>query len=120
MLVRSSVLVAAEVLVSGVPTVLPPLTEPLGVDEVSVPVDFPLALAEPFAAFSANRFCFEAEGAMVRRTLRGSRATSKKMAGCTKCLTPLIAEIRFILVFVFFRFHHNGHGPHLSENTSIL
>jgi hypothetical protein len=82
MLVRSSVLVAAEVFVSGVPTVLP-LTEPLGVDvDVSVPVDFPLALAEPFAAFSANRFCFDAEGAMVGLILwLGSRI--KKIAGCT-------------------------------------
>jgi hypothetical protein len=64
MVVRSSVLVAADVFVRGVPTELPPLTEPLGVD-VDVPKDFPLALADPFAAFSAKRFCFDAEGGMV-------------------------------------------------------
>lgn len=45
---------------SGVPTELPPLTEPLGVD-----VDVPLALAEPFAAFSASRFCLDAEGGIL-------------------------------------------------------
>ena len=65
MLVKSSVLVAADVFVRGVPNELPPFTEPVGVEDVAVPVDFPLALTDPFAAFSANRFCFEAEGAIV-------------------------------------------------------
>lgn len=67
MLVRSSALVAADVLVRGVPiTELPPLTDPLGVD---VEVDFPFAFAEPFAAFSASRFCFDAEGAIFDRSM---------------------------------------------------
>lgn len=61
MLVRSSWLVAADVLVIGVPTELP-LTEALGVD---VDVVSPLALADPFAAFSASLFCFDADGAIV-------------------------------------------------------
>lgn len=63
MLVRSSALVAADVLVKGVPAELPPLTEPFGVDvEVVSP---PLAFTDPLAAFSARRFCFDAEGAIV-------------------------------------------------------
>ena len=77
MLVRSSALVAADVLVRGVPTELPPLTEPLGVD-VDVPIDFPFALADPFAAFSANRFCLDAEGGIVR-----GRGGGKKRGNCT-------------------------------------
>lgn len=69
MLVRSSALVAADVLVRGVPTnELPPLTDPLGVD---VEVDFPLAFAEPFAAFSASRFCLDAEGAIMEGSVAG-------------------------------------------------
>ena len=69
MLVRSSALVAADVLVRGVPAAeLPPLTDPLGVD---VEVDIPLALAEPFAAFSANRFCFDAEGGIIDGSVQG-------------------------------------------------
>jgi hypothetical protein len=59
MLERSSWEVAAEVLVSGVPMV-----EPVGVF-VPVPVDEPLAFAACFAAFSARRFCLDAEGAMM-------------------------------------------------------
>lgn len=47
----------------GVLTELPPLTEPVGVDaEGSVE---PFAFEACFAAFSARRFCLEAEGAMV-------------------------------------------------------
>lgn len=60
-------LVAADLLVSGVFTELPPLTEPDG-----VVVDVPVMLASPFlafddcfAAFSAKRFCFDAEGAII-------------------------------------------------------
>ena len=104
MLVRSSVLVAAEVFVSGVPTVLP-LTEPLGVDvDVSVPVDFPLALAEPFAAFSANRFCFDAEGAMVGLILwLGSRIKmTSKNSGLHKCLTPPLSHSQLFCTTFFF------------------
>ena len=44
---------------SGVPVV-----EPVGVF-VPVPVDEPLAFAACFAAFSARRFCLDAEGAMM-------------------------------------------------------
>jgi hypothetical protein len=61
---RSSVLFAADRLVMGVLIVLPPLTEPVGVDvdvEASVPL---LIAADFFAAFSARRFCLDAEGAM--------------------------------------------------------
>lgn len=64
---RFSVLVAADLLVNGVLTELPPLTEPEG-----VVVDVPVVLASPFlafddcfAAFSAKRFCFDAEGAII-------------------------------------------------------
>lgn len=59
--VRSSWLVAAETLVKGVFTELP-LTE----EAVAVDVDASdLPLDACFAAFSARRFCFDAEGAMV-------------------------------------------------------
>jgi len=64
-LIKSSVLVAADVFVRGVPTELPPLTEPVGVESVTVPMDFPLAFTDPFAAFSASRFCFDAEGGIM-------------------------------------------------------
>jgi hypothetical protein len=50
---KSSVLPLALTLVKGV---LPPLTDPAGVV---------FELEEFFAAFSASRFCFEAEGAML-------------------------------------------------------
>jgi len=60
--VKSSVLFAALMLVMGVLEVLPPLTEPAGV-EVEVEV-LPARPAFFFAAFSARRFCFEAEGAI--------------------------------------------------------
>lgn len=69
---RSSWLVAAEVFVSGVFTD-EPFTEPDGV-EVPVVVDAsvaPLPFADCFAAFSARRFCFDADGAIfavVRRS----------------------------------------------------
>lgn len=65
--VRSSWLPAAERLVSGVPVALP-LTESAGVEmDVAVEsvVDAPFPLAACLAAFSASRFCFDAEGAMV-------------------------------------------------------
>lgn len=61
--VRSSWLVAADMLVSGVLKVLP-LVDPAGVD-VDVDASAPLAFAACFAAFSARRFCFEREGAIV-------------------------------------------------------
>lgn len=60
--VKSSVLLAALTLVRGVLMALPPFTEPAGVD-----VDGDVLPAIPaffFAAFSARRFCFEAEGAI--------------------------------------------------------
>ena len=63
--VRSSWLVAADMLVRGVLTELPPLTEPVGVD-VLVDASVPLFFADCFAAFSARRFCFDAEGAMMQ------------------------------------------------------
>lgn len=59
--VKSSVLLAAETLVSGVLVVVP-VTDGVGVDpEVVVPDCF----TDCFAAFSASLFCFEAEGAMM-------------------------------------------------------
>ena len=67
---RSSWLVAADMLVSGVLVALP-LTEPVGVVPVGVDVlveasvSLPaLFFADCFAAFSASRFCFDAEGAI--------------------------------------------------------
>lgn len=67
---RSSWLVAADVFVSGVFTD-EPFTEPEGV-EVPVVVDAsvaPLPFADCFAAFSARRFCFDADGAIFAFTL---------------------------------------------------
>ena len=63
---RSSWLVAADMLVRGVAAVLP-FVEPAGVEPVVEdaslsPLD--LTFADCLAAFSARRFCFEAEGAM--------------------------------------------------------
>jgi hypothetical protein len=59
---RSSVLAFTEREVRGVLAVLLPFSEPPGVDsEVAVP----FALRVPFAAFSARRFCLDAEGGMV-------------------------------------------------------
>lgn len=52
-------LFAAETLVSGVLAALP-IIDPVGV-EADVPVSF-CCLADCFAAFSASRFCFDAEG----------------------------------------------------------
>ena len=63
--VISSWLVAADKLVNGVLSELPPF-EPGGVDEEtekSATLEF--ALAACFAAFSARRFCFEAEGGIA-------------------------------------------------------
>ena len=63
--VRSSLLLAALILVSGVLVALPPLTEPAGVEvDDEVPPAMPAFF---FAAFSARRFCFEAEGAISGR-----------------------------------------------------
>ena len=74
--VRSSWLVAALRLVNGVALALPPyaLVPSVGV-LVPVPVvsvavsegrDAPFDLAACFAAFSASRFCLDAEGGIVR------------------------------------------------------
>ena len=50
----------------GVLTELP-LTEPVGVEvPVVVEASVPLLLAACFAAFSASRFCLDAEGGIVR------------------------------------------------------
>ena len=57
-------LLAALMLVSGVLNTLPPLTEPAGVD-VDVDPSPPFTPADFLAAFSARRFCFEAEGAVA-------------------------------------------------------
>lgn len=66
-------LAAAERLVRGVLAALPPFSDPIGVDsEVAVP----LALRVPLAAFSANRFCFDADGAMIN-TLRVKRLSDR-------------------------------------------
>lgn len=56
---KSSALVAADMLVIGVPIALPPATDPDGVvvDEASVD---PFCLEACLAAFSANRFCLDA------------------------------------------------------------
>lgn len=61
MLVRSSRLAAADKLVRGVLVALLPLTDVAGVDEVASfgPLD------AAFAAFSANRFCLDADGAIA-------------------------------------------------------
>ena len=68
--VRSSWLVAADRLVSGVltelPPLLPPFVEPGGVDELTEE-PIVLDLAACLAAFSARRFCFDADGGMVVR-----------------------------------------------------
>lgn len=64
--VRSSWLVAADRLVMGVLIELPPFVEPGGEDD-SVGL---LALAACFAAFSAKRFCFDADGITVGRRVR--------------------------------------------------
>jgi hypothetical protein len=61
--VKSSELLAALTLVSGVLVALPPLTESAGVDVDEELVPKPAFF---FAAFSARRFCFEAEGGMVQ------------------------------------------------------
>lgn len=59
---RSSVLAFAERDVRGVLGLLLPFSDPPGVDsEVAVP----FALRVPFAAFSARRFCLEADGGMM-------------------------------------------------------
>ena len=64
--VRSSWLVAADRLVKGVLSELPPFVEPGGVSEVTdESTGLALALAACFAAFSARRFCFDADGGIV-------------------------------------------------------
>lgn len=65
MALKSSWLPAADKLVSGVFVALP-LREPdpVGVAEADVSVA-PLPLAACLAAFSASRFCLDAEGGMV-------------------------------------------------------
>ena len=70
--IRSSVLVAADMLVIGVLIELPPFTEPLGVDADAEASLIPAAF---FAAFSASRFCLEAEGGMAGRS--GARSYVK-------------------------------------------
>lgn len=62
--VRSSWLVAADRLDIGVLMELPPFVEPGGVDEVTEDPTV-LDLAACLAAFSARRFCFDADGGMV-------------------------------------------------------
>jgi hypothetical protein len=70
--VRSSWLVAADRLVKGVLIELPPFVEPGGVDEViDDSAKLALALAACFAAFSAKRFCFDADGGIVVAVRRG-------------------------------------------------
>lgn len=64
--VRSSWLVAADRLDIGVLMELPPFVEPVGVDEVTEELIL-LDLAACLAAFSARRFCFDADGGMVVR-----------------------------------------------------
>jgi len=59
MALRSSVLPAADMLVRGVFTELPP-TDPVGVD-VLVDEEPPFCLAACLAAFSARRFCLDAD-----------------------------------------------------------
>ena len=64
---KSSVLLAALMLVIGVFAKLPPFVEPAGV-EVEVESSTPagaLTCEFFFAAFSASRFCFEDEGGIV-------------------------------------------------------
>ena len=60
MALRSSVLPAADTLVRGVVAELP-LTEPVGVDVVVVDDMAPFCLADCLAAFSASRFCLDAD-----------------------------------------------------------
>ena len=64
MSIMSSVLPAAETFVSGVLLPFVPLPV-LPVSVVLVGVSAPPTLAACFAAFSARRFCFEAEGGMM-------------------------------------------------------
>ena len=80
--VRSSWLVAADLLVKGVLSELPPF-EPGGVDEVmDESAGLALALAACLAAFSARRFCFDADGGIVvarrERAVRRVRAWSER------------------------------------------
>ena len=70
--VRSSWLVAAERLVMGVLSELPPFVEPGGVVE-EIDGSRPVALAACFAAFSARRLCFDADGGMMVVKRKGSQ-----------------------------------------------
>ena len=56
-----------------------PLTEPVGVEPVVVDASASLtfAFADCLAAFSARRFCFEAEGAMAGRERSGGRVQKR-------------------------------------------
>jgi hypothetical protein len=67
---RSLTLLLADRLVMGVLAILP-FVDSAGVD-VAVS-DLPLTLAACFAAFSARRFCFDAEGAMGGQATRNLR-----------------------------------------------
>jgi hypothetical protein len=62
--VRSSWLVAAERLVKGVLSELPPFVEPGGVVE-EIDGSRPVVLAACFAAFFARRLCFDVDGGMM-------------------------------------------------------
>ena len=62
---RSSWLVAAETFVSGVLVILPFFEADLEPDGVVLDASVPETFAACLAAFSASRFCLDAEGGMV-------------------------------------------------------
>lgn len=75
-------------LVIGVLTLLLPLTEPVG---VVVDVDgsvLPFTPAAFFAAFSASRFCFDADGAMS--SFNRSMELMKNFNTCLLCHVHVI------------------------------
>ena len=74
---KSSVLFAA-VLVNGVPTGLPAVIEPLGV-EVEVEASVPFSFDDCFAAFSARRFCFDDEGGIATCNLMSQSRLSHEV-----------------------------------------
>ena len=93
MLVRSSWLVAALMLVSGVFTDEPPLTLSVGVlVDVDAPAA-PLPLADCFAAFSARRFCFDAEGGMVVVGRQAGQAAARKTSWPLQRLRKVMKSI---------------------------